>query len=845
MAVSVNLWVRFIRITGSNTKDNPSRLVVGVSVSSRMTSQEKGKGVADSPSPIRDAQATDSPLDDFNLVHRDALRDSDNMTLSQRLLVADAHRMIRDECAGRVEVGSGDVSGSGSEASSQASRPLRRASREVPFDQIDCRPTIYHPELLLDWESRLPVVLGPRKSRLSLFTRKQQKLLDKARKMDGVPDLSALLKGKLQLLSKKSILADVQGSTSSDADRASKEGAPNLVNEDVGAEPSASGPKKKKKSKKPRRKATEELPLEEIASLDETSEGLEARKEKGGKKRPYEGATSSADHGEAPAVGREGAAEGPFESNLSEAAPEDRPRKKKKRSIEAEPRPSDAEAGLVEVVAGGGVSLETPPEERMVSARSNDPVASERFVPDPSARKGSRSEGSTVRRGKIEFPDRVEFSYNETTPLILNPLKCAELTRQIRGGTKEMPQLDDLYFKNEYIDAASSRAWSDGSMNFLVEKYDSTLKQTMIQLGSSKKLAQVRLKVIERVRAEHKKANQKAAEEKEILRVKFEELEAKLKSARAARKELAQENNHLEQAAANLEKERAELVEERDAAVDKLIRERQHLRDSQGLEVTRERERVEAAMVEKASRRFDRVRDHFTRLEAFKKAKNLYGQASGMKKCLEVIKAGGTEIPQEMIDVFTEQEKLYEAEVTKLRVGPLSDSDLTLSPLVLPSRFVEDRFRASFDPYGSNVDLIGPGMVSQLITSLEITEEPSEEPLVDVTSVPAEHVGVPEGSGPSERPENENLEEVPGKDNPEIGNTPEEDDRVDETSSLQPVEEKKPDEVGNRDVPPPPAVDSLVSISARVEDPTVAATEDPVGPSALGTPEEVGQDSAP
>ncbi|XP_013589230.1 PREDICTED: uncharacterized protein At3g60930, chloroplastic-like [Brassica oleracea var. oleracea] len=433
------------------------------------------------------------------------------MTLSQRLLVADAHKMIRDERADRVEVGSSDVSGSGSEASGQASRSLRRTSREIPFDQIDYRPTIYHPggifeklgplpsELLLDpraqlwgnvfdscsshktvkdllrrsggagvtyiipskgqrpwsppigyqcvyesyfgdhtklwfpiprlitsyafrrdiaicqllngslriavmlmvmaaeidvsmsvrvfeeltftkvephgifsvkmrssynvlsghpnktkdwqcsyfyvksdehafseppgddyrvlwnktlvrhpntiaypekffesaqaiaahshlrwpdlsrewirrqeariaradWESKLPVLLGPRKSRLSLFTRKQQKLLDEARKMDGVPDLRALLKGKLQLLSKKSIPADVQGSTSPDADQASKEGAPGLVDKDVGAEPPASSPKKKKKSKKPRRKATEELPLEEIASLDETSEGLE------------------------------------------------------------------------------------------------------------------------------------------------------------------------------------------------------------------------------------------------------------------------------------------------------------------------------------------------------------------------------------------------------------------------------------------------------------------------------------------------------------------------------------------------------------------------------------------
>ncbi|KAH0897518.1 hypothetical protein HID58_047086, partial [Brassica napus] len=521
----------------------------------RLSREEKGKGVADSPSPTRDERVADSPLDDFDLIHRDALRDLDNMTLSQRLLVADAHKMIRDERADRVEVRSSDVGGSGSEAYSQASRSLRRASREIPFDQIDCRPTIYHPsgifeelgplpsELLrdpraqswgnaiaahshlrwpdlsrewirrqeariarADWESRLPVVLGPRKSRLSLFTRKQQKILDEARKMDG---------GKLQLLSKKSITADVQGATSSDAGRASKEGAPGLVDKDVGAEPPASSPKKKKKSKKARRKATEELPLEEIASLDETSEGLEARKGERGRKRPYEGATSSIDRGDAPAVGREGATTGSVESDRSEAAPEDRPRKKKKKkSVEAEPRPSDAETGLVEVVAGEDVSLETPPEEREVSARGSDPVTGERSIPDPSARKGSRSEDSTARRKKIEFPDRVEFSYNETTPLILNPLRCAELTRQIRGGTNEMPQLDDLYFRNEYIDTASSRARSDGSMNFLVEKYDSALKQTMIQLGSSEKLAQTRLKVIER----HKKANEKAAEEKEILR---------------------------------------------------------------------------------------------------------------------------------------------------------------------------------------------------------------------------------------------------------------------------------------------------------------------------------------
>lgn len=61
-------------------------------------------------------------------------------------------------------------------------------------------------------------------------------------------------------------------------------------------------------------------------------------------------------------------------------------------------------------------------------------------------------------------------------------------------------------------------------MNVLVEKYDRTLKQTIVELGAAQNLAHTRLGVIERLRAEQKKANEKTLEETEILRVKFEEL---------------------------------------------------------------------------------------------------------------------------------------------------------------------------------------------------------------------------------------------------------------------------------------------------------------------------------
>ncbi|XP_013633110.1 PREDICTED: uncharacterized protein At3g60930, chloroplastic-like [Brassica oleracea var. oleracea] len=819
---------------------------------SRLLREEKGKDIADSPSPTRDVSAPGSPLDDFDSIHRDALRDTENMTLSQRLLVADAHRVTRDEDADRVEVGSSDVSGSedrgrdqgdtatgsergdtdesdrsptplrqsllrchpdcygtrglsrggnvfGSSASHHTVRDLLRASGGAGVTYIipsaEQRPwsppvgyqCVYEsyfgdhtklwfliPRLVTSYAFRRDIVISQllngslRIAVMLMVMAAEMDISMSVRVFEELTFTKAEPNGifSVKMCSNYNVLTGHPNKTHDwqrayffveSAEHAFEEpsgddyrvlwnrqlgrdspfvirihGVPDLsalwwnlprrglqrggpyCNRSGGtAETSASGPKKKKKTKRTKVRATDKVPPKESAPLDATSEGSKSKKNKDGRKRSRGGAEGQ-------------------EAVLVKATSDGHPRKRTKRSVEAEPRPStsDANAADVAIVDTVGEASGTPgklSEERRKTCSREGGSGGEltRSTPDSSARKKSGSEGSVAKRKRIEFPDRVEFSYNETTPLILNPLRRAELTRHIRGGTKEMPQLEDLYFRNEYIDVASSRARSDGSLNFLVEKYDSALKQTMIQLGSSEKLAQERLKASERVRAEQKKANEKAAKEKEVLRVKFEELEGKLKSACTAKKEFARENTRLEQATAILEKEKTEVLEERDAAVEKLIRERQRLRDFRGLEVTREREMVKAAMTEKANRCFGHVRDHLTRLDAFGKAKNLYGQASGTTKCLEMIRASGTEIPQEMIDVFAEQEKLYEAEATRFCVGLLSDSDLTLSLLVLPSRFVEDRFRASFDPYGSNVDLIGPGTVSQLITSLEITEEPS------------------------------------------------------------------------------------------------------------------------
>ncbi|KAH0903608.1 hypothetical protein HID58_043111 [Brassica napus] len=286
--------------------------------------------------------------------------------------------------------------------------------------------------LVVDWESRLPCVPGPCKSRLPPFTRKQQRLLDKAREMDGVPDLSALLKGKLKLLSKKSTTVDPQGPSNSGVDvtsegggtsreGASKEGAsreegPIAIDQGGRAETSASGPKKKKKTKRTKVGATDEVPPEESASLDATSEGSKTKKKKDGRKRSRGGAEGQ-------------------EAVLVGAASDGHPRKGTKRSVEAEPRPSTsdvnaADEALVDAVGEASGTPENLSEERRKTCSQeggsenenleevpgkdnleigNTPVPEEETgnvgIEDPVLVSDSSSEG---REGEEEEDDRVE-----------------------------------------------------------------------------------------------------------------------------------------------------------------------------------------------------------------------------------------------------------------------------------------------------------------------------------------------------------------------------------------------------------------------------------------------------
>ncbi|KAF3573119.1 hypothetical protein F2Q69_00059778 [Brassica cretica] len=97
-----------------------------------------------------------------------------------------------------------------------------------------------------------------------------------------------------------------------------------------------------------------------------------------------------------------------------------------------------------------------------------------------------------------------------------------------------IPRVKDLIFKDAYVDAARTKILSDGSMNFVVEMYDTALKETISKLKQADQLVRVKDTTLNRKMSEFKAAIDKAAaekcrllEEKKAQKEKFAELKGK------------------------------------------------------------------------------------------------------------------------------------------------------------------------------------------------------------------------------------------------------------------------------------------------------------------------------
>lgn len=300
----------------------------------------------------------------------------------------------------------------------------------------------------------------PGKKRLSLFTRKQQKLVNKAKKMKQTPDLSAILKGQLKSLSKKKSVpaADTESA------EAVRDDPPPVATPGVNEDNSAvTGTETREEGKSSPLKDQQESTHPEDEPLGPPDEAIQEKsKKKKGKKMSRK--ASSKKETEDSNASREDLVESSANDPL-----EERPKKQKKQPIEVEKSPSREEDLLVEevtpddpadnVVRGGREKGEfTPAPDSSVSKQKK--ASGKRAVvlrSAPSLSEGAGGDSATTKGLQMNFPDLVNFSYNENTLLISNPVQCAELTRQVRGGPVALPPVENLFFRDEYIEAAHAR----------------------------------------------------------------------------------------------------------------------------------------------------------------------------------------------------------------------------------------------------------------------------------------------------------------------------------------------------------------------------------------------------
>ncbi|KAL0742764.1 hypothetical protein Bca4012_084277 [Brassica carinata] len=324
---------------------------------------------------------------------------------------------------------------------------------------------------LQDWISEpVPHINPDRKKRLSIFSPAEQKIVNQARTMRALPDLSILLAGKLN---PKDCTSEGKGGSPSKGGPSRQGGssgplvvAPEPTNKDRdGSSPrgDADGSKKRKNKKK---KELRVSPQED--SEEESVEALVRRKRKRSEvdlEQPPEGMTPA-----------EGVAK--------------KKRKKTKKKEVVIPRSSSVEEGeLRDLAPHSGMMGQNEDgdddENQTVASRirsrergaaeeasrraleSAPEVATDIISPLPEARNELLLEESPSRvpedrearvSGRLggTRDDNISFEFDRELPLACYPDECARLVHLIKGGPEDLPPVRDLVFKEAYEHAACS-----------------------------------------------------------------------------------------------------------------------------------------------------------------------------------------------------------------------------------------------------------------------------------------------------------------------------------------------------------------------------------------------------
>ncbi|XP_019082633.1 PREDICTED: uncharacterized protein At3g60930, chloroplastic-like [Camelina sativa] len=305
--------------------------------------------------------------------------------------------------------------------------------------------------------------------------------------------------------------------------------------------------------------------------------------------------------------------------------------------------------------------------------------------------------------------DRFAFEYFGDTPLVTNRDASGELFRTLKISNRILPSVDELEFKQAFLDVAESHLMvcliiffnlfklcagktdvcslnpqTAARMNMLTQLYDrqaKTDKKSGFELEKVKECA-------EQIRV--------ASEAKDERIKELEALIAK-KDCIIAKSELR--IGELNSRALTLEEEKSELQ----GACDEL-------KIQLDFEVKRLRrdhlEKVERT-AKKADTRLDKVKAYLVEQEKIRPLVNMLNQAIGVQETVQYLIEKGTVIPEERIAEIDKNKAKAEETIKAIDVLELNENDLVMSPdqlgygLLHPGTMAPDSVH---HPYGSNAE---------------------------------------------------------------------------------------------------------------------------------------------
>lgn len=252
----------------------------------------------------------------------------------------------------------------------------------------------------------------PGKKRLSLFTRKQQTLVNKARKMKQTPDLSAILRGQLKSLSKKKSTPTVDDESADTTRDDTPSVTVSVVNE---GDPAADGSEESKEGRDdlPEDKGESARPGDDPPQVPDEVVQQKPSKKKKGKKRSRE--VSSKKETE----DSNGSRGDPIESS-TKAPSEERPKKQRKGPTE-----TDQSLSLQKDLPTEDAAFDDPADNFTHVKKERREFTPAPDAPSPKQKMTAKNKavisrsalslsegGSPIKGPQTNFPDVVNFSYN-------------------------------------------------------------------------------------------------------------------------------------------------------------------------------------------------------------------------------------------------------------------------------------------------------------------------------------------------------------------------------------------------------------------------------------------------